>query len=772
MLAGEPPFTGPTAHAIISKRVVGPIPRIRTVRAGVSEAVELAIVRALAPIPADRFSTAAEFAAALGPVGGTEAAAPAARAPGNRWWVAAALLAVVSLAGVALRQWSRPAGASLSPSASLIAVLPFAQSGTDTALSRLGRDLVFTLSAELDGLGALRVVDAHTMLAQSKAGGLTTPEEGATLARRFGAGSVVHGSLVREGTVVRLDFVLLSTDSSLAPLARVLVSSSADSIAALTDSAVHALLRQIWIRGSAPTPSLDAALRTRSVAALRAFLEGEQEIVAGRWEEATTSYARAREADPAFWQAYAREEYALQWGSEDAADTVVEALARHRFELPDAERLTTEAILLLSKDSVGLGLERARGLTERYPSSWFGWLIRADQLLHNGPLLGFPRAEARAGFERALELNPNLIPVHEHLLLAAILDRDTAGAARGLRELSRLGAWPSLTADGYGDRKLQFRFLDGIVRGDSALTRRLTDSIARDPSPEAVGDGSFYDAFRFGLLAEQIRVSQRVLSVGGAPARLAVHGRLLALSWAARGGWDSALVAMDRFGRSGVDSSAALRGYGLAVIGAWLGAVEPGEAAARRQEAVTMARGVATDRAEVAWLDGVTALSRGDRRALTEARAALRASGDPGARALDRSLAAFEEGLASRLEAAGAALARLEWEEAATLGADFRRHPFTIGVDRILAARWLAPTDPDQALRLLSWVDGPFLLHPSTTYNIMLTGMADLERARIEERRGRVDAAREYYRAFLRRYDRPVPAHQALVDEAKAALRR
>ena len=66
MLAGEPPFTGPTAQAVIAKRMVGPPPRMRTVRSSVPEAVDLAVSRALAPVPADRFATAAEFVAASG----------------------------------------------------------------------------------------------------------------------------------------------------------------------------------------------------------------------------------------------------------------------------------------------------------------------------------------------------------------------------------------------------------------------------------------------------------------------------------------------------------------------------------------------------------------------------------------------------------------------------------------------------------------------------------------------------------------------------------
>ena len=65
MLAGEPPFTGPGARAIMAKRLGAPVPLIRVVREGVPLAVERAIERALAKVPADRFRTAGEFAKAL-----------------------------------------------------------------------------------------------------------------------------------------------------------------------------------------------------------------------------------------------------------------------------------------------------------------------------------------------------------------------------------------------------------------------------------------------------------------------------------------------------------------------------------------------------------------------------------------------------------------------------------------------------------------------------------------------------------------------------------
>jgi eukaryotic-like serine/threonine-protein kinase len=65
MLAGEPPFTGPTAQAIIA-RVVTDEPRSLTLqRKTIPPHLDAAVVRSLEKLPADRFATAADFAAAL-----------------------------------------------------------------------------------------------------------------------------------------------------------------------------------------------------------------------------------------------------------------------------------------------------------------------------------------------------------------------------------------------------------------------------------------------------------------------------------------------------------------------------------------------------------------------------------------------------------------------------------------------------------------------------------------------------------------------------------
>jgi len=79
MLTGEPPFTGPTAQAIIA-RVMTEEPRSLTLqRKTIPPHVEAAVVTALAKLPADRFATAARFAEALSRPGVPTVATPAAR---------------------------------------------------------------------------------------------------------------------------------------------------------------------------------------------------------------------------------------------------------------------------------------------------------------------------------------------------------------------------------------------------------------------------------------------------------------------------------------------------------------------------------------------------------------------------------------------------------------------------------------------------------------------------------------------------------------------
>ncbi len=81
MLAGEPPFTGPSPMAIIARSISESPRPLHQIRETIPPAVDRVLATALAKAPADRYSTAAQFAQALAPEVLTPPALPSATAP-------------------------------------------------------------------------------------------------------------------------------------------------------------------------------------------------------------------------------------------------------------------------------------------------------------------------------------------------------------------------------------------------------------------------------------------------------------------------------------------------------------------------------------------------------------------------------------------------------------------------------------------------------------------------------------------------------------------
>ncbi len=90
MLSGEPPHTGATAQAIIARLMTETPRSLRATRANVPPGVDLAVGRALAKSPADRFPSCGAFAQALvaGMTSGAAAVADAAVPRRRGRWVA------------------------------------------------------------------------------------------------------------------------------------------------------------------------------------------------------------------------------------------------------------------------------------------------------------------------------------------------------------------------------------------------------------------------------------------------------------------------------------------------------------------------------------------------------------------------------------------------------------------------------------------------------------------------------------------------------------
>jgi tetratricopeptide (TPR) repeat protein len=777
MLAGEPPYTGPTAQAIIARRMTDPVPPLRTVRETVPKSVEQAIIRALARVPADRFATAGQFVEALS---GT---APAAE---RRAWVspralrraAMATLAVAVLA-VAASRIARARRPAVNPSAALIAVLPFTSSVPDTALAKLGSDLMMAVSSTLNGVGGVEAVDRYEIL--SAAGGTRplSPDQAAAIGRRFGAGSFVQGSLVRDAAGVRLDLGIYRTDTHVPLGSVIVVRASPDSLYALSDSITLALLRQVWLRGTPPSAHLED-VTTQSVSALREFLEGERQAVAGHWSEAADAFHRAATADTTFWVASWRYNQALGWQGRGDDDPRMHTYAAHLDKFEPRDRAIIEAETTNRVETFEQHLSRYRELVQRYPDDWVAAMAYGDHLAHAAPRAGHTKAEARKWLLQAVSLNPALIDGWDHLFWVS-LGQDSSDARLAFDGWSRLGHVREQSAREGWDAALGYRLAFQLQSSGGRPDGPLLDSVARaivaSDSGGAHGWAAYF-LYYFGYPAADIALNRRILQMSphGRFARLHVDGP--AWSWSARGAWDSALVALAANAVAYPEPPLALRVYQVAAVGAWLGEVDASVAGAQRTAAVRYADrqpagpGAADAHAAVAWTDGVLAVHRSDLAALSAARETIRRTEAKQAAFLDRSLGALGLTLGRSVRVAAESLAVIE--ERVTEGQALSQDAYAVSVTHMAAANaLLAVGDTARAVRDLYWHEAGF--PPPGGGGLggqLLAGLAYLKLAQIEEAQGHRDLARGHYEQFLRRYDMPSPAHQHLVTEARAALQR
>ena len=215
MLAGEPPYTGSSAQAVIAKRLSEPVPHLRTLR-DVPQAIEQVVTKALARVPADRFATAGQFALAL-------KVPSVATGRAERHWIRTALLgsgvAILIAAGSVLALMPRSKLALVRtlltrPAARLdarrVVVAPFDNETGDSNLASLGEMAADWITRGLSRTGVVEVVDGRTALLTSRIVEQTprifrTRNRARALAEETGAGTVVWGNYYRDGDSLRFE---------------------------------------------------------------------------------------------------------------------------------------------------------------------------------------------------------------------------------------------------------------------------------------------------------------------------------------------------------------------------------------------------------------------------------------------------------------------------------------------------------------------------------------------------------------------------------------
>jgi serine/threonine-protein kinase len=119
MLAGQPPFTGPTVESVVHQHLSAEPPSVTVVRPSVPGWVAAALERSLAKTPADRFNPVALFGEAISPrTSVTADSQPVAAAAGRRRWLVPGVLAaaLVIVVAVVVYRMSAPGPISIATS--------------------------------------------------------------------------------------------------------------------------------------------------------------------------------------------------------------------------------------------------------------------------------------------------------------------------------------------------------------------------------------------------------------------------------------------------------------------------------------------------------------------------------------------------------------------------------------------------------------------------------------------------------------------------------
>ena len=430
MLAGEPPFTGPTAQAILAKRFSAPIPSLRIAREGVPEAIDRAISRALARSPADRFATVTEFAHVLqesgeiarrsggrtvesdGATGTRTIAKPRAPSISHRQAVLLALSGLLVIGGAWLaRRWL--AGPAPAVSLERLAVLPFSTSGS-SSIAYLAEGMVDLLSRNLNGAADLRTIDAGTVLtAGSKSG--TSPGDVAgarALARRLGAGLYVLGSVHAVGGQLRIQADLYSeADTSDGTLARAIAEGDTTQLFQLVDRLSADLLAGRG-RGLSSRLMQSAALTTGSLRALKHYLEGERNLRGGEgnFDSAIAGFQRAVAVDSTFALAYYRLGVAAGWaGRPGISGPATQRALALGDRLEDRDRRLLSAFNAFERGRADDAEQQYRAILRDYPDDLEAEFQLAALYYTYNALRGRPISEAREPFDHVLALDPGFL---------------------------------------------------------------------------------------------------------------------------------------------------------------------------------------------------------------------------------------------------------------------------------------------------------------------------------------------------------------------------
>lgn len=440
---------------------------------------------------------------------------------------------------VAFFGWKQLQPKAAALDASMLAVMPFTI--RDKALDVWREGMVDVLSRSLDGAGALRTIAPSTSIQRS-------PERAdvasaLTLGTDVGAGLVLFGDLSASGPdSVHLRAALFDVRAG-AVRTDIDLIGARSRMDALADSLALRVLRELGHDAGAGASRLDV-VGTRSLPALKAFLQGQQFYRRALVDSARMSYQTALEYDSTF---------ALAWRG--VASVFIRA---GRENEPDAMYALDQAIryksgrgprdsMMLRADSLRLAVVRRapapmdaladvpllsallstlETATTRYPTDGELWFELGDARFHFGEFGGVTLEQAADAFERGINLDSSFTVPYYHAMDLAMRSGRTQDAARYARRVVAVYS---------GNSAMYYTLLAAVLESTRALTpeaERLLDSLPGQYVAGILGQVAFMpDSNDIGLvLARRLmaRPSPTLTPIDSSSLRDAIAGTLIA----------------------------------------------------------------------------------------------------------------------------------------------------------------------------------------------------------------------------------------------------
>jgi tetratricopeptide (TPR) repeat protein len=583
----------------------------------------------------------------------------------------------------------------------------------------------------------------------------------------------VLGDVVEAGGRVQITASLFDRGHAAEPLARGTVEGSGGQVFSLVDALATQLLAGT---SSGPTGRVTrvASVTTPSLAAYKAYLDGEAAFRAGRADSAVAAFQRAVSIDTAFALAYYRLSVAAEWATLSGSfiARTAEQAVRHSARLADHDRLLLRALLATRRGAVSEAEGLYRSILGTYPDDLEAWSQLGEVLFHYGPEQGRSIAESRAPFERVLYFDPGYVSSLVHLARIAAVEGRRAGVDSIVGLIDKLN--PS------SDRDLEMRVLRAYALGDVSAQRRVLAELGR--ASDATLTLPVWDVAVFAGDLDGAEAIARILAdpTRSVDARAAGHVSLAYLALA-RGALATARAELAR--AAAVDSVRALEYGTLLELTPFL---EPSRsvlqtarraldrlAAAIPPSAHTTVYFSAHDGFHPflrAYLLGLVNARLGDFVSAERHAATLaRETGPPAAAAFPRDL-----GLEIRAEEAitqGAPKAALGLLRQTVREAWYEYHfssPFLSGSRERYRRAGLEAShgDAGQAIALFSGFEG------FSGYALIYAAPSHLRRAELYERLGDRSAAASHYARFLKLWKDCDPEFRPLLDSARAGYER